>query len=147
MSPPGIARARAEVAAAALLRDHGFGAQAVSRSFDAAFHAAETALFVLGETRSEHSDVISAVVRRLVRERALDPRAARLLRSLFNRATLADRCYDPVPPAEAAAAVEDAACAVHLIAEWIDDPDRSAVRGLGRDATRLPVRPARRRRG
>ncbi|GEL19388.1 HEPN domain-containing protein [Pseudonocardia asaccharolytica] len=147
MSPPGVARAREEIAAAALLRDHGFTAQAVSRSFDAAHHAAETALFVLGETRSEHSDVISAVVRRLVRERALDPQAGRLLRSLFNRSALADRCYDPVPPAEAAAAVADATCVVNLVAEWIDDLDRSGLRGLGRNATQLPARPARRRHG
>ena len=58
---------------------------AVSRAFHAAFFAAETALLVLGETRAQHSDVVSAFTRRVVRERNLDPRAGRLLRALSNR--------------------------------------------------------------
>ena len=81
---------------------------ALSRSFHAAFFAAEAALLVLGETRAQHSDVVSAFVRRVVRERALDPRAGRLLRSLFNRYWLADHTYEETPQAEAESAVADA---------------------------------------
>ena len=61
----GIRRARDEVAAAALLLEHGFHAPAVSRAFHGAFHAAESALLVLGETRADYSDVVSAFVRRV----------------------------------------------------------------------------------
>jgi uncharacterized protein (UPF0332 family) len=51
----GLARCREELAAARLLADKGFEAQAVSHAYFAAFFAAETALLALGETRSKHS--------------------------------------------------------------------------------------------
>lgn len=141
----GMRRARDEIAAAALLLEHGFTAQAVSRAFHAAYHAAESALLVLGETRGGHSDVVSAFVRRVVRERALDPVAGRLLRSLFNRAVLADQSYAPVPCAEAETAVDDARTVVAEVEKWLQDPARSAGPEPGRDAGRLPARPPRRR--
>jgi uncharacterized protein (UPF0332 family) len=68
----GVARARRELAAARLLADNGFGAQAVSRSYYAAFYAAEAALLSIRETRSKHSGVIAAVGALLVRQRGLD---------------------------------------------------------------------------
>lgn len=141
----GIVRARHDLAAARLLSDEGFAAQAVSRAFHAACHAAEAALFVLDETRSGHPDVVSAFVRRVVRERALDPHAGALLRSLLNRAELADASYEEVPAAESAQAVEDAAVIVETVVSWLADPARSS-RQPGRDATRLPARPLRPRR-
>ncbi len=86
----GIARARQELAAAELLAANGFGAQAVSRAYYAAFYAAEAALLRLGQTRAKHSGVVSAFARLLVRDRGVDEQAGRLLRSLFERRTQAD---------------------------------------------------------
>jgi uncharacterized protein (UPF0332 family) len=141
---PGIARARQELGAARLLRDGGYPAQAVSRAFHAACFAAEAALGALGETRDRPSDVVSAFVRRVVRERAMDPVSGRLLRSLFNRAALADRTFAAVPGDEADAALADAELVVAKVGEWLDDPARSTPGEGG--ATRLPARPAKRRR-
>jgi uncharacterized protein (UPF0332 family) len=64
----GVTRAHQELAAARLPANNGFGAQAVSRSYYAAFYAAESALLQVGETRERHSGVVSAVARLLVRE-------------------------------------------------------------------------------
>lgn len=146
MTQTGIARARQELAAARLLADNGFTAAAVSRAFHAAFYAAETALLVLGETRARHSDVVSAFVRRVVRERALDPQAGRLLRSLFNRYWLADHTYETTPEAEAAAALTDATFVVEAVIGWLAAPERSTPADPGNGATRLPAKPARRAR-
>lgn len=146
MNRTGIARARHELAAARLLADNGFAAAAVSRSFHAAFFAAETALLVLGETRAEHSDVVSAFVRRVVRERALEPRAGRLLRSLFNRYWLADHSYETTPDTEAAAALTDATFVVDAVVDWLATPERSSPPDPGNGATRLPAKPSRRTR-
>lgn len=145
-SRAGIARARTELEAARLLACHDYADAAVSRAFHAAFRAAETALLVLGETRAEHSDVVSAFVRRVVRERALDPAAGRLLRSLFNRRGLADHSDVPAPPAEAAAALADAAFVIDAVADWLAEPSLSSPPDPGDGAVRHPVRPARRRR-
>ena len=144
---PGVARARAELAAAELLVGRGFTDAAVSRAFHAAFFAAETALLVLGETRAQHSDVVSAFVRRVVRERGLDPRAGRTLRSLFNRFWLADRTYVETPTDEAEAAVRDAAFVVDAVTVWLAEPSLSRPPEATGGATRLPARPRRRRTG
>lgn len=80
MSDPveeGVARARTELAAAGLLADNGFGAQAVSRAYYAAFYAAEAALSHVGETRAKHSGVVAAIGRLLVRDRGVDEPARR----------------------------------------------------------------------
>lgn len=144
---PGMARARSELAAAELLARQGFPDASVARSFHAAFFAAETALLVLGETRAQHSDVVSAFVRRVVRERSLDPRAGQLLRSLFNRFWLADRTYTDTPPQEAVQALTDAAAVVDAVREWLAEPSLSSPPVAGESATRMPARPRRRRNG
>jgi uncharacterized protein (UPF0332 family) len=144
---PGMARARTELAAAELLADHGFAKASVNRSFHAAFFAAETALLVLGETRAQHSDVVSAFVRRVVRERSLDPRAGRRLRSLFNRFWLADRTYVETPAGEATAALRDAAFIVDAVVDWLAEPSLSGPPEAGNGATRMPAKPRRRRNG
>ncbi|AEA28755.1 HEPN domain protein [Pseudonocardia dioxanivorans CB1190] len=136
-------RAHEEIDAATLLLDNGFTTQALSRAFHAAYHAAETALLVLGETRGDYSDVVSAFVRRVVRERALDPEAGRLLRALFNQTLLADHGYEPVPADEATRAVANACTVVAEVEKWLADPGRSAARRG--EATRLPAKPPRRR--
>ena len=143
MNHSGIARAREEIDAATLLLDNGFTTQALSRAFHGAYHAAETALLVLGETRGDFSDVVSAFVRRVVRERALDPESGRLLRSLFNQSLLADHGYEPVPATEAGAAIAAATTVVVEVEKWLADPGRSAARRG--DATPMPAKPPRRR--
>jgi uncharacterized protein (UPF0332 family) len=139
---PGLDRARAELVAAQLLTSHGLPGQAVTCAFQAARHATEAALLVLGETRSEPAQVVPAAVRRLVHERGLDPEAGRLLRSLSNRCRYAEHSYDPVPAAEAAAAIQDATVVVDALAAWLD---AHLPGGNGRSARR-PGRPVRRRR-
>jgi uncharacterized protein (UPF0332 family) len=116
----GVVRARTELAAARLLADHGFGAPAISRAYYAAFYAAEAALLHVGETRAKHSGVVSAVGQLLVRERGLEERAGRLLRSLFERRSQADYGLAEVPEHEARRAVEDAQAVVDIIAAWLE---------------------------
>jgi uncharacterized protein (UPF0332 family) len=119
----GVVRAGQELAAARLLADNGFGAQAVSRAYYATFYAAEAALLHIGETRAKHSGVVSAVGRLLVRERGLDERAGRLLRSLFERRTQADYGLAEVPDQEARRAVDDAEAVVEIIEAWLEAED------------------------
>jgi uncharacterized protein (UPF0332 family) len=113
-------RCREELAAARLLADNGFEAQAVSRAHFAAFFAAEAAMLALGETRSKHSGVISAFVRLLVRSGQLDEETGRLLRSLFERRNEADYAPVDVPLEEADAAIRDAERVVSAVETWLE---------------------------
>jgi uncharacterized protein (UPF0332 family) len=115
----GPARCREELAAARLLADKGFEAQAVSRAYFAAFFAAETALLALGETRSKHSGVISAFVQLLVRGGQLDEGTGRLLRSLFERRNQADHAPVEVPLEVAEVAINDAERVVGAVEAWL----------------------------
>jgi uncharacterized protein (UPF0332 family) len=117
--PAGLTRARDELAAARLLAEHGFAAQAVSRSYFAAFYAAEAALLAVGEVRSKHAGVVAAVARVLVRDRGLEPEAGRLLRSLFERRSRADYDVGGTPAEEASRAVADATTVVDLMQSWM----------------------------
>lgn len=117
-----LGRSREELAAAQLLNDNGFPAQAISRSYYAAFYAAEAALLRLGEVRSKHAGVIAAVGKLLVVERGLDPQAGRLLRSLFERRSRADYEAESVPAREGARAIGDAAFVVSAIESWLTTP-------------------------
>lgn len=131
MSGEGLAeldRSRQELAAARLLCDNGFPAQAISRSYYAAFYAAEAALLRVGEVRSKHAGVIAAVGKLLVVERGLDPRAGRLLRSLFERRSRADYEAEAVPAEEGARAVDDAALVVQAIEAWLSDGPEAGAR-------------------
>lgn len=102
MSVAGLmARAQEELAAARLLANGGFAAQAVSRAYYGAFYAAEAVLLQLDETRSKHSGVVAAFVRLVVQPGGIDPDAGRLLRSLFDRRAQADYSENAVPPDEA----------------------------------------------
>lgn len=143
-----IDRARADLAAAELLAGSGFVAQAVARAFGAARHAAEAALLSIGETRATAAGVVSAFVQRAVRQRGLDPAAGRLLRSLHNRALLADLSYDPVPPDEATAAVHDATAFVDAVVAWLDEPVRTVDGEVQRREVPIepPAKAVRRRR-
>jgi uncharacterized protein (UPF0332 family) len=111
-----MARAEEELRAARHLAGGGFAAQAVSRSYFAAFYAAEAALLELGETRSKHSGVVAAFVRLVTPEAGRD--AGRLLRSLFDRRGQADYSPGAVPADEAERAIADAEHVVSAIAAW-----------------------------
>jgi hypothetical protein len=139
-----MARARRELAAAELLAASGFAGQAVAAAARAALDSAQMALAALDEARDQPSDIVSAYVRRVVRERAMDPVTGRLLRSLLNRAALAERSWAAVPLEEARSALADAALVLTEVDEWLDDPARSAPPRPG--ATRRAVRPLKRRR-
>jgi uncharacterized protein (UPF0332 family) len=115
----GLDRCREEPAAARLLADKGFEAQAVSRAYFAAFFAAETALLALGETRSKHSGVISAFVHLVIRRGQVDEEPGRLLRSLFERRNEADHSPIDIPFEEANAAIRDAERVVGAVEEWL----------------------------
>jgi uncharacterized protein (UPF0332 family) len=114
-----LARGRQELEAARVLVREGFGEQAISRAYFAAFFAAEAALLVLGETRSKHSGVISAFGKRVVREGALDESVGRLLRSLFERRNQADYGSASLTLEEADVALRDAEQFVDGVAGWI----------------------------
>lgn len=116
---PGLARAREEVLAAQMLAGAGFGAAAVSRAYYAAFYAAEVARLALGETRSKHSGVVSALGQVAIKQHGVDPQAGRLLRSLFDRRSQADYGLVGVPMAEADIAAVDAERVVSIIEAWI----------------------------
>jgi uncharacterized protein (UPF0332 family) len=120
----GLARSRQELAAARLLADHGFAAQAVSRAYYAAFYAAEAALLRLRQVRSKHAGVIAAVGRVLVAEHGLDPQVGRRLRSLFERRSRADYESEAVPAEEAARAVTDATFVVEALTTWLSTTPR-----------------------
>jgi uncharacterized protein (UPF0332 family) len=115
-------RARDELAAARLLVDHGFAAQAVSRAYYAAFYAAEEALQSVGVVRSKHSGVVAAVARVLVRDRGLEPEVGRLVRSLFERRSRADYALGDTPVDEATQAIADANSVVAALGRWMKTP-------------------------
>jgi uncharacterized protein (UPF0332 family) len=115
----GLERCSEELAAARLLADKGFAAQAVSRAYFAAFFAAEAALLSLGETRSKHSGVVSAFVHLLVRGGEIDVEIGRVLRSLFERRNEADYSPVDVPAEEADAAIGDAERVVSAVRGWL----------------------------
>ena len=85
-----LSRSREEIAAARLLAEGGFGSQAISRAYYAAFYAAEEALASLGESRSKHSGVIAAFAMHVVREGGIEETFGRILRALFEQRNDAD---------------------------------------------------------
>jgi uncharacterized protein (UPF0332 family) len=117
--PDPLERSRQELAAADLLAEAGFAAQAVSRAYFAAFYAAETALLTHGEVRSKHSGVVAAFATVLVREHGFEERYGRRLRSLFERRSQADYGPGPVSQQDARDALEDAALVVAAVQEWL----------------------------
>ena len=114
-----IARARREVEAARYLSDSGFGEQAVSRSYYAAFYAATAALEALRERRGSHAGVISAFNRRVVREGSLPRDVAMLLRVLFDKRNAMDYEAAPGSSADAEAAIGQADRFVDAVDEWL----------------------------
>jgi uncharacterized protein (UPF0332 family) len=122
-----MGRALDELAAAQLLADHGFAAQAVSRAYYAAFYAAEEALQKVGVIRSKHAGVVAAVARVLVREQGLEPDVGRLLRSLFERRSRADHTPGGTPVDEATRAITDARFVVAGLDRWMENPPQATT--------------------
>jgi uncharacterized protein (UPF0332 family) len=113
-------RSRREIEAAALLAEAGFGAQAVSRAYYAAFYAAERALGSLGASRSKHSGVIAAFGSLVVREGGLEEETGRMLRSLFERRNNVDYGEAVASREEAGLAIRDAQRFVDAVESWLD---------------------------
>lgn len=118
--PDPLARSRRELRAARFLAGGGFPAEAVSRAYYAAFHAAEAALLALGESRSKHSGVHAAFSQWLVAPGLIDADVARLLRSLFDRRDQADHGGPDVPAEPAAKAIADAEAVVSAVEAWLN---------------------------
>ncbi len=113
-----LARSRREIAAARLLAEGAFAAQAISRAYYAAFYAAEEALGSLGESRSKHSGVVAAFGKLVVREGGLDEKMGRILRSLFEQRNDADYGEVEVSRQDAELAVGDAEHFVNALEPW-----------------------------
>lgn len=120
----GIERARRELTAAQLLVDHGLCEPAVSRAYYAAFYAAESALLLLGESRSKHSGVLSAFGQLVVLRHGLDPAFGRLLRRLYTLRSEADYSFDAVPEETARGAVADSTRVVDAVERWSAEQQR-----------------------
>ena len=112
-----LARSPTEIDAARSLSAARFELQSASRSYDAAFYAAEAALLAIGETRSKHSGVISAFGRLVVKDGGMDPEIGGLLHRLFEVRNAADYYWldrrtaptgDPIGDAERFVAAVDA---------------------------------------
>ncbi len=116
-------RARTELGASRHLVSGGFGAQAVSRAYYAAFYAAEACLLALGETRSKHAAVIGAFVQLVVRAGGFDPEVARLLRLLFDQRNQADYAPPAVSAEVATNALELAERFVAAVEQWLAQRD------------------------
>jgi uncharacterized protein (UPF0332 family) len=114
-----LIRSREEIEAARLLGERGFGSQAVSRAYYAAFYAAEQALASLGETRSKHSGVIAAFGRLVVREGGLEDETGRILRSLFEQRNDADDGAAVASRQDAELAILDAQRFVDAVESWL----------------------------
>ncbi len=69
----------------------------------------------------EHSGVVSAFGRLLVRDRGINEQAGRLPRSLFERRSQADYEVGSVPVEEAHQAVVDAAFVVETVEQWLHE--------------------------
>lgn len=116
-----LPNSRQELGAALLLAEKGYGRQAISQAYFAAFYAAEAALALLGETRSKHAGVIAAFGKLVVREGGLSEEEGRLLRSLFERRNEADYTGSEPPEEESLAAVRDAERFVEALETWIGE--------------------------
>jgi hypothetical protein len=131
----GIARAREELFAAHLLATTQFAAQAVGLAHRGALAAADAALEALDRVSpAEPTLLVTAFLRQVVRERGLDPEAGRLMRSLHNRAVLAE-ADGTAPPEEAANAIADATAVIDAVDDWLT---QSEFVTIARDVIRPP---------
>ncbi len=114
-----LSRSREEIAAARLLAEGGFGSQAISRAYYAAFYAAEEALASLDESRSKHSGVIAAFGKHVVRESGVEEKFGRILRALFEQRNDADDGEAIASREEADRAIGEAERFVTAAESWL----------------------------
>ena len=114
-----LERSRDDLQAARHLAAGGFGAQAASRAYYGAFHAAEACLLARGETRARHSGIIAAFGKLVVREGGFDVETAKALRSLFDRRNEADDVGVSMSSEDAEAAITDAQRFVGAVEAWL----------------------------
>ena len=114
-----LGRAAQDLAAARLLIEQGFAAQASSRAYYAAFHAARAALCELGEEPATHGGLIGRFGQRVVLEGGIDRQVGKLLGRLFDERNDADYSLLDVPAQDAEADVDDAERFVTAVERWI----------------------------
>lgn len=85
-----MARAKTTLAAARLLSDNNYPAEAVSRAYYAMFYAATALLHSEGITVAKHSAVISQVGQHFAKTGRLTPRLHRILLDMFDERQSAD---------------------------------------------------------
>ncbi|HWI75179.1 MAG TPA: UPF0158 family protein [Baekduia sp.] len=100
-----LARAHDEAAAARVLLDAGFPAQAMACAYHAALAAAEATLIATGLTPATPAGIVSAFCHQLVTGADLAPDHARALRRLYEDHATIDHGLDDPPAAEATAAL------------------------------------------
>jgi len=115
-----MARARQELAVVHVLGEAGFGEAAVSRSYYAAFYAAEAALKKLGQDRSTHGGVVAAFGQFVVLPGGMDREAGRALRTLFDLRNLAENDLAESSPDDVEATAEQARLVVAAVADWLE---------------------------
>ncbi|MEX2046503.1 MAG: HEPN domain-containing protein [Chloroflexota bacterium] len=116
-----LARAASDLDASRLLLDGGFMDQAASRSYYAAFYAAEAALLQLGETRSSHAGLISTFGSLVVKKGGFEPGIAALLRELFDLRNDADyERLGSITRDHAQRAIASAERFVNAVSVWVN---------------------------
>jgi len=116
-----LERGRTELAAARVLADQRFAAQAVAHAYYAAFFAAESALLALGETRSKHSGVISAFGQLVVKTGGAVAETGPILRKLFELRNEAMYDTTKVQDDRASTAIADAERFLAAVDRWLTE--------------------------
>jgi uncharacterized protein (UPF0332 family) len=113
-----VERSQEELRAARVLLDAGLPAQAVSRAYFAAYHAAGAALDVAGEAPSSPVDLVASFDRRV--GTSLADGTARSLRKLFEDRNDVDYALAAAAPEEAERAVAEAELFVAETTRWME---------------------------
>jgi uncharacterized protein (UPF0332 family) len=117
-------RSQEELRAARALLDAGLPAQAVSRAYFAAYHAASGALLMLGEAPSSPVELISSFARHV--GAGMDDGAARSLRKLFEDRNDVDYALAAAAPEEAQSAIAAAERFVDFTVRWVEERIKAA---------------------
>jgi uncharacterized protein (UPF0332 family) len=113
-----LERSHEELRAARVLLDAGLPAQAVSRAYFAAYHAAGAALEVAGETPASPVNLVASFDRRV--GTGLEDGTARSLRKLFEDRNDVDYALAAAAPEEAERAVAEAELFVAATTRWME---------------------------
>jgi uncharacterized protein (UPF0332 family) len=113
-----VERSQEELRAARVLLDAGLPAQAVSRAYFAAYHAAGAALEVLGELPSSPVNLVASFNRHV--GEGLEDGSGRTLRKLFEDRNDVDYALAAAAPEEGERAIADAERFVEAAAGWME---------------------------